>query len=140
MHTQHYCATELQNVHLAATPARIETIRLFESHKKPLDAQHIIKHVLKKGIDRVTVFRNLNTFVEKGLLTKLEFGEGKARYELAKVHHHHIICESCGKMKDVQDIVPHIEEKVGNQTGFLVKRHSLEFFGLCKDCQRKEYN
>ncbi len=134
---QHDCSIELREADLAATPARIAALRLFESHESPLDAVHLIDHLQKElGIDRVTVFRILNAFVEKGLITKLEFGEGKARYELAKEDHHHIICENCGAVEDVADtVLPALEKQISKKTGFLVKRHSLEFFGLCKNCQ-----
>jgi len=138
MNTQHNCSTELQQANLAATPARIATLKLFESHEKPMDAVHLIDHLQKElGIDRVTVFRILNAFVAKGLITKLEFGEGKARYELSKEDHHHIICENCGRVEEVaDDFLPNAEKQIGRQTGFLIKRHSLEFFGLCRDCQK----
>jgi len=138
MNTVHDCRTELKNVDLQVTPARIAAMQLFESHNTPFDAPHLIDHLQKElGIDRVTVFRILNAFVEKGLVRKLEFGEGKARYELSNDEHHHLICESCGKIEDISDCsISDLEKEVEKKKGFLVKRHALEFFGLCKDCQK----
>src|SRR5258708_506057 len=114
-------------------------MKLFESHEKPMDAAHLVEHLQKDlGIDRVTVFRILNAFVGKGLITKLEFGEGKARYEVtSKEDHHHLICDNCGKIEDIADThLPKLESEISHKTGFLIKRHSLEFFGLCKSCQK----
>lgn len=139
MNIQHDCRTELRQADLQVTPARIATLKLFESHAKPIDAAHLAEHLQKElGIDRVTVFRILNAFVEKGLITKLEFGEGKARYEInSPEDHHHLICENCGKIEDIDDtMIPHVESDIVKKTGFLVKRHSLEFYGLCKNCQQ----
>ena len=132
----HDCTEELQNVDLHVTPARLATMQLFESHNTPLDAQHLIDHLHNTlGVDRVTVFRILNAFVEKGLVRKLEFGEGKARYELNKEEHHHLVCESCGTIEDISDCtIIDLEKDIKEKKGFLVKHHALEFFGFCKNC------
>lgn len=137
MNMVHDCSEEIKQAMLKVTPARVATMKLFESHDTPLDAQHLVDHLVKEGIDRVTVFRMLNAFVEKGLLRKLEFGEGKARYELAdKEDHHHLICEKCGKVEDIEDtVIPALEKHIEKQHHFQVERHSLEFFGLCEECQ-----
>ncbi|HEX7042658.1 MAG TPA: transcriptional repressor [Patescibacteria group bacterium] len=136
--SQHDCKNELQNVSLQVTPARIAAMQLFESHDSPLDAQYLINHLHNElGIDRVTVFRILNTFVEKGLIRKLEFGEGKARYELNNKEHHHLICKSCGSIEDISDCnISSLEKDIKKKKGFLVQQHSLEFFGICKNCQK----
>lgn len=134
----HNCSEELKQADLHVTPARIAAMQLFETHDKPVDAQHIIEHLSKElGVDRVTVFRILNTFTEKGLIRKVEFGEGKARYELNTGEHHHLICQECGRIESIEDC--HIEmfkKEIKEKTGFIVKSHSLEFFGICKNCQK----
>lgn len=134
---QHSCETEIQEVDLKVTPARVATMKLFESHNTPIDVLHVTSHLQKDlGIDRVTVFRIINTFVEKGLIKKLEFQEGKARYELNKEEHHHLICQNCGKIEDVLDtVIPDFEKKIEKKHKFLIKSHSLEFYGLCENCQ-----
>lgn len=134
----HDCKEELKNVSLQITPARIAAMQLFESHDTPLDVQHVIDHLQKElGVDRVTVFRIINTFVEKGLIRKLEFGEGKARYELNTGEHHHLICQECGSIQDISDCnIGELEKDIQKKKGFLVKQHSLEFFGICKNCQK----
>lgn len=135
---QHDCKEELKHASLQVTPARIAAMQLFESHDSPFDAQHLIDHLQKDlGIDRVTVFRIINAFVEKGLIRRLEFGEGKARYELNKGEHHHLVCELCGNIEDISDCnIPGLEKDIQKRKGFLVKHHSLEFFGICKNCQK----
>lgn len=139
MKLSHNCSEEIKSASLSVTPARIATMQLFESHEKPLDAQHLFDHLQKDlAIDRVTVFRILNAFVEKGLIRKIEFGEGKARYELNNEDHHHFICTSCGDITDVQDTVmmKYIKE-LEKKYSFMIKEHSLEFFGQCSKCQKK---
>lgn len=137
MNTQHSCKIELQEAQLQVTPARIAAMRLFESHDKPVDAQHVLEHLKKDlSVDRVTVFRILKTFVEKGIIRKLEFQEGKARYELNTNEHHHLVCRNCGEIEDISDCnITALEKDIQKIKGFLVASHSLEFFGLCKNCQ-----
>jgi len=136
----HSCNTEIKQVDLKVTPARIAAMKLFESHDKPFDAQHLIEHLHNElRIDRVTVFRILNVFVEKGLIKKLTFGESKSMYELNKGEHHHLICQNCGKIEDVTDCnIGALEKEISQKKNFLVKQHSLEFFGLCGNCQEKQ--
>lgn len=132
----HNCSDEIREVNLKVTPARISTLKLFESFNEPVDSQEAISRLKKElDIDRVTVFRILNSFVEKGLLRRLEFGEGKARYELATEDHHHLICQSCGSIEDISDCnIDALENDIKRKKGFEVKLHTLEFYGLCKNC------
>lgn len=139
MSTKHDGEAELRQAKLQVTPGRIATLQIFGSHDRPVDAQHIIDHLQKDlGIDRVTVFRILKTFLEKGLIRKLEFGEGKARYELNKEEHHHLICQNCGRIDDIAHYEsPQLTHDLKNMKGFLVRSHSVEYFGLCKNCQHE---
>ena len=95
---------------------------------------------MKEGVDRVTVFRILNTFVDKGLLRKLEFQEGKARYELLnRGDHHHFVCSTCGDIIDIgEDHIMHeYLEKMEKKYGFMVTEHTLLYRGICQVCQKK---
>lgn len=97
--------------------------------------QHIVNE--HDSVDKVTIYRILETFYKKDLVKRLEFGEGKYRYELAGDDHHHLICESCGKVEDISDChISELEKEISQKKKFLVKRHQLEFFGVCSSCQR----
>lgn len=137
---QHDCRTELREAQLKATPARVAVLQFLEHSTTPLDVASIIAHVQKEhgDIDPATAFRIINTFVEKGIVTPIQFNEGKLRYELSnKAAHHHLLCEECGKIEDISNCnISALEKDIQKKKGFLVKHHSLEFFGLCRDCQR----
>jgi len=136
----------LSSHHLKITGKRKALVELIAKAKKPVDAQFLIEHLQKdQDVDRVTVFRILNILTEHGILRKLEFGEGKARYELNSSDHHHLICESCGSVEDVSDCnIGELEAEISKKKNFHIKRHSLEFFGLCDRCfqnpQKKPHN
>lgn len=137
---QHNCKNELNELDLRATPARIATMQLLESTKEPVDTATIMEHLQKEDIatDPATVFRIVNMFTQKGITSPIQFQEGKTRYELAnKTDHHHLICENCGRIEDIQDtVIPALEKNIAKKHNFIVKRHSLEFFGLCADCKK----
>lgn len=137
---KHDCKDELNASSLRATPARIALMNLLESTDKPLDVQAMIRYLHKKEIqtDPATVFRIVNMFAEKGLVKPIQLNEGKFRYELAtRADHHHFICEHCGTVEDISDCnIDLIEKNITKKKGLLIKRHSLEFFGLCKVCQQ----
>lgn len=132
---KHDCKDELREVKLKITPARLSVLSVLEHSDVPLDAGTIKNRV--QG-DKVTVFRILNSLTDKGLLKPVQFNEGKLRYEYAgKPKHHHFICENCGKIIDIEGCpISVLEKDIEKKKGVLVKRHSLEFFGLCADCQK----
>lgn len=136
----HDCKEELREMQLKATPPRIAVLRYLESKKEPLDAKSIFNHLHKRNIDidPATVFRILNVFTDKGIAKQIQLNEGKFRYELNRNDgHHHLICEHCGRIEDMSDCsIGELETDIQKRKQFLVKSHSLEFFGLCKQCQR----
>lgn len=129
----------LQNAKLKATHARQVILDYFINQKHPIAADDIVLYLHKKrcDADKATVYRILEAFYDKGIINRMEFGEGKFRYEIAGAEHHHLICEHCGKIEDVLDCnIDELEKDIRRKKGFNVKRHSLEFYGVCKACQR----
>ena len=111
-------------------------VRFFLVNPGPLTSEDIQKRT--KGLDKVTIYRSLASFESAGLLRKIDFGDGLLRYELNlndDEHHHHVICTQCGRV----DVIDHCEASpvshIEAQTGYRSIRHSLEFFGLCPQCQ-----
>lgn len=129
----------LHQSELKVTPARLAVLEYLKQVGSPLGADSIYDHLRLEHdeADRATIYRILDTFVQKGLIKRINFGEGKYRYELAGDDHHHLVCESCGKIEDIPDCdIQQWEEKIRARRNFLIKRHSLEFFGVCQSCQR----
>ena len=134
----HDCKTELRNTSLKVTTARLAVLKILEKSDKPLSALSLTSSLRQKGgkADPATIFRMMNTFVRQGLVKQISFQDKKARYEIAtRKDHHHFVCEKCGIVEDISDcsidVVTHKIEK----KGLLIKSHSLEFFGLCTQCQ-----
>lgn len=136
---KHDCKDELREAELKATPTRLAVLKLLEQTERPIDVASIIEYLKAHDIDadQATVFRIINTFTEKGLTRQLQFHEGKFRYELtSKGEHHHLICVHCGSIEDISDCnIGALEKEIEKKKGFKVASHSLEFFGICKQCQ-----
>lgn len=137
---QHNCETELKEVDLKVTPARLGVLSILEKAEKPLDVSSVLTYLQKLEVkaDKVTVFRIINALTKKGLIMPVQLGESKFRYEhIQKADHHHFICENCGSITDISDCnILKLQKDIQKKKGLLIKRHSLEFFGLCNKCQK----
>ncbi|MGV6839730.1 MAG: Fur family transcriptional regulator [Planktomarina sp.] len=84
------------------------------------------------SISIATVYRTVKLFEEAGIIEKLEFGDGRARYEDAeRDHHDHLIDMTTGEVIEFVD--PEIEtlqEKIAARLGYRLKGHRLELFGV----------
>ena len=121
------------------TQTRKLLISFLEKHRLPVSESEIRTNLAARGrvVNKTTTYRELASLVKFHVLQTVDFGDGKVRYELAGAHHHHLVCESCFSVQDIRvnyDI-ERIEKLAKKEKNFLVKRHSLEFFGLCKACK-----
>ena len=84
------------------------------------------------NISIATVYRTVKLFDEAGILEKLEFGDGRARYEDAdRDHHDHLIDINSGEVIEFVD--PEIEalqEKIAEKLGYTLKGHRMELYGV----------
>ncbi|WP_101066128.1 Fur family transcriptional regulator [Roseovarius salinarum] len=106
---------------------------LEESHDHPdVEELHARAAARDPGISIATVYRTVKLFEEAGILDKLEFGDGRARYEDAERHHHdHLIDLHSGEVIEFVD--PEIEalqEKIARKLGYRLKGHRLELYGV----------
>ena len=123
---------------LEVTRARTAIYELLQTSTSPLSVDSISEKLKQKKIEinRSTIFRTINTFAEKNVIRKLEFDEGKFRYELFDLpHHHHLLCTKCGKMIQIVDCqIDNLEEKFSRVFNFKIVKHKLEFLGICDQC------
>lgn len=124
---------------LEATPARVQILSICMDSKLPLDVNFVAEKMGSKA-HLATVYRTLEKFVTVGILERIDFQEGKFRYEYMHSHHHHAVCNSCGKVEDIAESsreLKAIEKRLSSDSGFSVTKHILELFGLCNKCQKK---
>jgi len=122
------------------TPARRAIAGCFAARCKPLSAQDVCA-ALKRGRVRAnltTVYRELQFLAAQGMLKAVFLQDGVQRYERASLpHHHHLVCLGCGTIAgvDMEGDLSRLERAIARARAFLVERHSLEFYGRCRDCR-----
>ena len=106
-----------------------------DSHDHP-DVDELYKRVTKidSKISIATVYRTVKLFEEAGILTKHDFGEGKARYEkLPDNHHDHLIDIQSGEIIEfVNEEIEKYQKKIADKLGYQLVDHRLELYGVKK--------
>lgn len=140
MTTEPVSATYHQDIlrqhNLSVTPFRIKLLKLLTTVHVPLSVQKLAE-LFEEPVDKVTLYRNLETFEQAGLICRMYFNGQEALYEqrFTDHHHHHLICTSCGKIEDVPGCSI---EQPRTGSGFKTHHHHVEFYGLCHICSLKE--
>jgi Fur family peroxide stress response transcriptional regulator len=84
-----------------------------------------------------TVYRNLKLLAQAGKIKELDIPGISSRFDGRTSNHHHLICEECGRIFDMDESVDRtMEIRIAQKTGFKVKMQYLKFIGLCSDCQK----
>ncbi len=124
------------------TPQRLMIVEAVRNSDEHVFADDIYQSVRQRypHINISTVYRTLELLSEIGLVTVTDLGEGKVCYHWAeKGRHHHLVCQSCGKLLGLDDsVLDSLEETLFNRYGFRAKLSHLAIFGLCKECREKE--
>lgn len=82
-----------------------------------------------------TVYNNLKVFIESGLVHELTYGDNSSRFDADMSDHYHAQCESCGKIVDFNyPRLEDVEQVAAEETGFTIRGHRLEVYGLCSEC------
>jgi Fe2+ or Zn2+ uptake regulation protein len=82
-----------------------------------------------------TVYQTLNDLSEMGELQLLDLGTGAARFDPNVDVHHHLVCEGCGKVRDLYADFTEVKVPRGRDQGFRVRGAEVVFRGLCDQCQ-----
>ena len=84
------------------------------------------------GISLATVYRTVKTLEEAGILEKVDFGDGRARYEDAeRDHHDHLIDMDSGRVIEFVDAeIEALQEKIAAKLGYRLLGHKLELYGV----------
>ena len=101
-------------------------------------AADLIGDAKRRGvrIGRATIFRTLDLLQSTGIVERIDLPDGEHAYVSCRPsHHHHVVCTTCGRSRDVGDL--HLQlatEAIERATGFRIDGHRLELYGTCSDC------
>lgn len=118
------------------TGKREQMLQIFSTEKRYISAKDVLETMQTDypGLSFDTIYRNLSTFVELGILEMTELdGEKKFRFSCSTdKHHHHIICLTCGKTKHIH-LCP--MDQINEDTkDFAIVGHKFEIYGYCSEC------
>lgn len=125
---------------LKATPQRLDVLKLLMTCSEHLDAEEIYQRLLKKkkNVSRATIYRTLEVLVEHDFVRKLDFGDGRMRYEQNQnpdEHHDHMVCQVCGKVIEFYNPkIEDLQELVARDHNFVMLSHTMHIYGLCSEC------
>ena len=91
-----------------------------------------------RKISRATVYRTLQWMVDAGIARKVDFGDGRFRFEHAYRHprHFHLICKSCNRSSEfLSSDIEELLEEITAARGFESRQSVLQIYGTCDDCQ-----
>jgi Fur family ferric uptake transcriptional regulator len=131
---------ELKSKGVKLNNSRTHILELFLGNHKSFSASELVD-LLKDIMDRATVYRNLNFFVENKILEQIQLLDDTPKYELSAVeHHHHLICKHCKKISTIQSksLENALKLTTNEIKDFTITDHVFEFYGLCKDCLNDE--
>ena len=118
---------------LRMTEQRRVIARVLQDSTDHPDVEELYARASKQdaSISIATVYRTVKLFEESGILDRLEFGDGRARYETTdREHHDHLIDMQTGEVIEFVD--PEIEalqERIAAKLGYRLKGHRLELYG-----------
>jgi Fur family ferric uptake transcriptional regulator len=119
---------------------RDRILNVFMRQEGHLSADDLCDLVRKEdpGIGRATVYRTLQWMVGAGVARKVDFGEGRSRFEPSYRHprHFHLVCNSCHRSSEFlsSDIEGMIDD-VAAERGFAMTQAVVQVFGECEDCR-----
>jgi Fur family ferric uptake transcriptional regulator len=132
----------LKRNQLSVTGSRVRILELFLAQQGALAHGDIEKRTGEK-FDRVTVYRTLQVFLNKGIIHTIPTADNSIRYALCKDdcaggHHHdnhvHFVCNECGSTICLDEVtIPGVKLPIG----FEPTQVEMVISGVCKDCREK---
>ncbi|MEW6410143.1 MAG: transcriptional repressor [Nitrospirota bacterium] len=134
-------ASKYRDKGLKATPQRMAILKVLEGNTSHPSAEEIYREVLKDypTVSFATVYNTLQVLKDSREVLELNIDRDKNRYDPNTNPHYHIICTECKKVEDIftkEIIEPDIPSEIKRR--FKITRLSIQFYGICRECQQRE--
>ncbi len=120
------------------TRSQERILNLLKTIKKGISAQDIYVELrnTNQGMGLATVYRSLEALKLEGMVQMRNLANGEALYSLTQQDKHHLTCLQCGTSIQINQCPVHnLEDQLETSHKFKIFYHTLEFFGLCSQCQ-----
>ncbi len=129
---------ELKERGFRLTPQRMMIVSAIENSDHHISADEIYAQVVESYpvVNISTVYRTLDLLKRLSLVTETDLGEGRVRYHpSAKDHHHHLICQECGSMTNLDvSMLASLENALLEEYNFQADLRHLAILGRCRKC------
>ncbi|MEE8418753.1 MAG: Fur family transcriptional regulator [Dehalococcoidales bacterium] len=129
---------ELKERGFRLTPQRMMIVSAIESSDHHISADEIYSQITESYpvVNISTVYRTLELLKRLNLVTETDLGEGRVRYHpFAKGHHHHLVCQTCGSMTDLDEsLLTSLENSLLKEYSFRADLRHLAILGRCRKC------
>lgn len=135
--------TECASRGLAVTHQRVLIFEALMQSRQHPSPEEVFERVHKKipSISLGTVYKNIRTFIDQGLLREVSLHHGSARLEVNLRPHHHLVCERCKTIIDLdEEAVEPVHLRSALPAGFRVGRYAVEVIGVCQACSSDDKN
>jgi len=141
--SEHAVGTFLNSQSFRVTAARRLVVRTLADAAGPMTAGDLHER-LREDVPLSSLYRTLAVLEDARVLAKEHDSAGVARYELAEWltgHHHHLVCSSCGEVKDVavdpetERTISGLVEQIADGAGYRVTGHRIDIEGACRLCR-----
>jgi Fur family ferric uptake transcriptional regulator len=121
------------------TPQRMMVLDVLHKADYHISAEEIFQQVkaLYPYANISTIYRTLELLKKLDLITEIDMGDGCVRYHLLeKGHHHHLICNKCGKVIELpESLLAELKKKLIENYQFQADIKHLALFGTCSSCK-----
>jgi Fur family ferric uptake transcriptional regulator/Fur family peroxide stress response transcriptional regulator len=124
---------------LALTKQRQAVLDVIRDSDRHLTANEVFEDARKllPGISFATVYNSLRFLKKEGLIGEVRFGNDATRFDRKLDRHDHAICDSCGKLVDIElDIPADLIREATRRSKFVAGSIELTLHGLCPDCKK----
>lgn len=131
-------ANKLSELGYRLTPQRIMVLSAIEDSDDHISAEEIYAQIVAKypQVNISTVYRTLELLKRLSLVTETNLGGGRVRYHsVEKGHHHHLVCQECGAIIDLDEsVLSSLKDTLRREYKFIADLRHLAILGHCANC------
>lgn len=127
-----------KDTYMKMTPQRSAILEYLDGNKSHPSAEDIYLEIKKQYpmISFATVYKTIELLKKRGDLLELTIDPARRRYDPDTRNHHHLICISCKKIRDIYDDF-RIDVPDDVKASFEMVGNHIEFYGICPECKKE---
>jgi Fur family ferric uptake transcriptional regulator len=133
-------ARRLRALRVRVTPQRLLVLEALAAHGGHMTAEEVMRWAAphSSSLNLATVYRTLELLVSLGMVAQTDLGGEATAFELVGgAPHHHLVCERCGAVIEMDDtLFQSLRTDVLRRYGFDARSRHIALFGVCRTCQR----